>query len=308
MEKMENLIIIGAGVSGWTAAIYAARAELKPVMFTGLEEGGQLMLTTEVENFPGFPEGILGPKLMQDMKKQAEKFGTKIIQKSVTGFKKIKGGYEVEVGKEKYFAKSIILSTGASARWLGLANEKEFQGRGLHTCATCDGFFYKNKEILVVGGGDSAMEEATFLTKFAKKVTVVHRKDELKASKIMQEKAKKNPKIEFMFNSEIVELLGEPPLKKVKIKNNKTGKTQVYETDGVFLAIGHIPNVKIFGSLVKLDDFGFIKTDERRRTNLPGVFAAGDVQDHIYKQAITAAGTGCQAALEAEKFLAEMGN
>jgi len=300
---MEKLIIIGAGVSGWTSAIYAARANLEPVLFTGLEEGGQLMLTTLVENFPGFPEGILGPELMQNMKKQAEKFGAKVIQKNVTGFKKIDRGYELEVGKEKYQAKSIIISTGASARWLGLPNEKDFQGRGMHTCATCDGFFYKDKEIFVVGGGDSAMEEATFLTKFAKKVTIVYRKDELRASKIMVEKAKKNPKIEFMFNSEIVELLGEPPLKKVKIKDTKTGETKEVSTDGVFLAIGHIPNVKIFRDLIELDKFGFVKTDERRHTNLPGVFAAGDVQDHIYKQAITAAGTGCQAALEAEKYL-----
>ncbi len=305
---MENLIIIGAGVSGWTAAIYAGRAELKPLMFTGVEEGGQLMLTTTVENFPGFPDGVLGPKLMQDMKKQAEKFGVKIIQNEVTDFKKIKGGYELTAGKEKYQAKSIIISTGASARWLGLANEKNFQGRGLHTCATCDGFFYKDKEIYVVGGGDSAMEEATFLTKFAKKVTVVHRREELKASKIMQEKAKANPKIEFMWNSEIVELVGEPPLKSVKIKNIKTGKITEHKIDGVFLAIGHVPNVKLFNGQVELDEFGFVKTDERRRTNLPGVFAAGDVQDHIYKQAITAAGTGCQAAIEAEKFLSEAGN
>lgn len=305
---MENLIIIGAGVSGWTAAIYAGRAELKPLMFTGLEEGGQLMLTTTVENFPGFPEGILGPTLMQNMKKQAEKFGVRVVQKSVTALNKIEGGYEVIVGEEKFQTKSIIISTGASARWLGLPNEKDFQGRGMHTCATCDGFFYKDKEILVVGGGDSAMEEAIFLTKFAKKVTIVHRREELKASKIMQEKAKKNPKIEFMFDSEIVELLGEPPLKKVKIKNTKTGETREFSTDGVFLAIGHVPNVKIFGDLVELDKFGFIKTDERRRTNLPGVFAAGDVQDHIYKQAVTAAGTGCQAALEAERYLRELEN
>jgi len=304
--EMENLIIIGAGVSGWTAAIYAGRAEIKPLMFTGLEEGGQLMLTTNVENFPGFPEGILGPTLMQNMKKQAEKFGVRVVQKSVTALNKIDGGYEVIVGKEKFQAKSIIISTGASARWLGLPNEKDFQGRGMHTCATCDGFFYKDKEILVIGGGDSAMEEAIFLTKFAKKVTIVHRREELKASKIMQEKAKKNPKIEFMFDSKIVELLGEPPLKKVKIENTKTGETREVSTDGVFLAIGHIPNVEIFGNLVELDKFGFIKTDERRHTNLPGVFAAGDVQDHIYKQAVTAAGTGCQAALEAEKYLAEL--
>ena len=302
MEKQE-LIIIGAGVSGWTAAIYAGRADLKPLLFTGTELGGQLMLTTEVENFPGFPDGIMGPKLMQNMKEQAEKFGTIVIQKPVTGFEKVEGGYEVIVGEEKYFAKSIIVSTGASARWLGLPNEKEFQGRGLHTCATCDGFFYKDKEIFVVGGGDSALEEATFLTKFAKKVTLVHRRDSLRGSKIMQEKAKNNSKIEFMWDSEIVELMGEPPLKTVKIKNTKTGEITEKNIDGVFLAIGHIPNVGIFDGKIELDEFGFIKTNDRRHTNLSGVFAAGDVQDHVFKQAITAAGSGCQAAMEAEKYL-----
>ncbi|PJE81567.1 thioredoxin-disulfide reductase [Candidatus Pacearchaeota archaeon CG10_big_fil_rev_8_21_14_0_10_32_42] len=303
---MEKLIIIGAGVAGWTAAIYAGRANLNPLIFTGIEEGGQLMLTTEVENFPGFSEGINGPELMVQLKKQAEKFGTKVIQKNVTGFKKIKNGYEVLVGKERYSAKTIIISTGASARWLGLENEKNFQGRGLHTCATCDGFFYKGKEILVVGGGDSAMEESNFLTKFAKKVTIVYRKENFRASKIMQEKVKKNSKIEIMFNSEIVNFLGEPPLKKVIIKNNKTGEEKEYDTDGVFLAVGHIPNTKIFEDLIDLDGQGFVKTDGRTRTNLPGVFAAGDVQDPIYKQAITAAGTGAQAAIEAERYYDEI--
>lgn len=302
MEK-ENLIIIGAGVSGWTAAIYAGRANLKPIVFSGPEEGGQLTLTTLIENFPGFPEGIMGPQLMQNMKKQAEKFGATTIQKVVTGFEKLEKGYKIIAGKDEYFAKSIIISTGASARWLGLPNEKEFQGRGLHTCATCDGFFYKDKQIFIVGGGDSAIEEATFLTKFAKKVTIVHRRDELKASKIMQEKARANPKIDFMWNSEIVELVGKPPLKSVKIKNTKTNEITEHDVDGVFLAIGHIPNVKMFNNQVELDKFGFIKTDMRYHTNLPGVFAAGDVQDHIYKQAITAAGTGCSAAIEAEKYL-----
>ncbi len=303
---MEKLIIIGAGVSGWTAAIYAARAELEPLIFTGAEEGGQLMLTTTVENFPGFPDGIMGPELVQNMKKQAEKFGARVIEKSVTGFKKSKGGYEISVGKEKYTSPVVIISTGASARWLGIPNEKKFQGRGLHTCATCDGFFYKGKEIFVVGGGDSACEEANFLTKFAKKVTIVHRRDELKASKIMQEKVKSNSKIGFMWNSEIAGIVGEPPLKEVIIKNTQTGETSNHKIDGVFLAIGHVPNVDIFNGLIELDQFGFVKTDERRRTNLSGVFAAGDVQDHIYKQAITAAGTGCQAALEAEKYYQEL--
>ncbi|NCN52096.1 thioredoxin-disulfide reductase [archaeon] len=303
---MEKVIIIGAGVSGWTAAIYAARANLEPIIFTGLEEGGQLMLTTEVENFPGFPEGIMGPALMQNLKKQAEKFGTRVFQKSVTEFKKLKNGYEVTVGKEKYTSKIIIVSTGASARWLGLPGEKEFQGRGLHTCATCDGFFYKDKEIMVVGGGDSACEEANFLTKFAKKVTIVHRRDKLRASKIMRERVEKNPKVDFLWNSEIVELLGEPPLKKVKIKDTQTGEIKEYSPDGIFLAIGHIPNTKIFEGVLDLDEHGFVKTDRRLKTNLSGVYAAGDVQDTVYKQAITAAGTGCAAALEAEKYWEEI--
>ena len=303
---MEKLIIIGGGVSGWTAAIYAARANLEPLIFTGLEIGGQLMLTTEVENFPGFPEGIKGPELMQNLKKQAEKFGARVVPKNVTGFKKIKEGYEVLVGKEKFSSKIVIISTGASARWLGIPGEKKYQGRGLHTCATCDGFFYKNKEILVVGGGDSACEEANFLTKFAKKVTIVHRKDNLRASKIMRERVEKNPKIEFMWDSEIVEFKGEKSVEKVLIKNLKTGEKKELKIDGIFLAIGHIPNTKIFEGLVNLDEHGFIITNERRKTNLLGVFAAGDVQDTIYKQAITAAGTGCQAALEAEKYYEEI--
>ncbi len=305
---MEKLIIIGSGVSGWTAAIYAARAELEPLIFTGSEEGGQLMLTTVVENFPGFPEGVMGPELMQNMKKQAEKFGARIIEEIVTGFRKIKEGYEVSVGREVYKSSMVIISTGASARWLGIPGEKNFQGRGLHTCATCDGFFYKGKEIFVVGGGDSACEEANFLTKFAKKVTIIHRRDELKASKIMQEKVMANPKIDFMWNSEIVGIPGGPPLKSVMVKNTKTGEISERKIDGVFLAIGHVPNIGIFNGLVELDEFGFIKTDGRRRTSLPGVFAAGDVQDHIYKQAITAAGAGCQAALEAEKYHQELGH
>ncbi len=299
---MEKVIIIGAGVAGWTAAIYAARAGLEPLLFTGIEEGGQLMLTTKVENFPGFPEGIEGPQLMNNLKKQAEKFGTKVVSKSVTGFGKKGDVYEVSTEGEIFFSPIVIIATGASARWLGLPNEKTFQGRGLHTCATCDGFFYKDKEIMIVGGGDAALEEAIFLTKFAKKVIIVHRRDNFRASKIMAKRVEENPKIEILWNSEIVELKGEPPLKDITIKNTLTGKLEDYKIDGVFLSIGHIPNTKIFKGLVDLDEQGFIKTDERRKTNLSGVFAAGDVQDPIYKQAITAAGTGCQAALEAEKY------
>jgi len=301
---MEKMIIVGGGVAGWTAAIYAARANLEPLVITGNEEGGQLMLTTEIENFPGFLG--TGPELMANLKKQAQKFGAKVIQKNVSEFERKGKVYELAAGKEKYASPTVIIATGASARWLGLAGEEKFQGRGLHTCATCDGFFYKEKEIFVVGGGDSAMEEANFLTKFAKKVTIVHRREKFRASKIMLERAKKNSKIEFMTNSEIIELGGDAPLTKVRIKNNKTGEEKNYKIDGVFLAIGHIPNTKIFEGKVDLNKNGFVKTDRNRKTNLPGVFAAGDVQDPIYKQAITAAGTGCEAMLEAEKYYEEV--
>ena len=300
---MEELIILGSGPAGWTAAIYAGRANLNPIVITGREQGGQLTLTTVVENFPGFPEGVDGPKLMVDMQKQAEKFGARTVMEKATGFKPIEGGYEITCTKETYQTKSVIIATGASARWLG--NEGNFKGQGVHTCATCDGFFYKDKEIIVVGGGDSAMEEATFLTKFASKVTMLNRTEDFKASKIMLKKAQDNPKIEILLNKEIKSFNGDKKLESVTIHDNKTNEDSDMEIAGVFLAIGHIPNTDFVEGVLDLDDYGYLEIDENLRTKLPGVFGAGDVHDKLYRQAITAAGKGCQAALEAERYLEE---
>lgn len=300
---MENVVIIGGGVTGHSAAIYLSRANLKPLVIEGVKAGGQLMLTTDVENFPGFPDGIKGPELVQAMKKQAEKFGARYKTADAKGFRKIKDGFEIDLGDEKIQAKSVIIATGADAKWLGLADEDKYKGMGIHSCATCDGFFYQGKEVFMVGGGDSALEEAMFLTKFVKKITIIHRRDELRASKIMQDKAKKNPKIEFMWDSVIEKYVGDKKLTGVIIKNVKTGETKEHKIDGVFLAIGHIPNTKIFKGIIDMDELGYIKTDKRLHTNVPGVFAAGDCQDTIYRQAITASGTGAQAALEAEKYV-----
>lgn len=306
---MENVIILGNGIAGATAAIYTARASLKPVVYAGPEDGGQLTLTTEVENFPGFPEGIQGPELVANGKKQAEKFGavfktgiaTKFEQKEKDG----KKYYELTFnGKDVVETKTLIIATGASARWLGIPSEEKLKGRGVSTCATCDGFFYKGKEVLVIGGGDSAMEEANFLTKFATKVTVVHRRDELRASKIMQDKFFKNEKTDIIWNNIVDEILGdEKGVTGVKLKNTKTDEITEVKCDGVFLALGHIPNTRIFKGHLELDEKGYLKTDRFMNTNLPGVFAAGDVQDIKYRQAITAAGSGCQAAIEVEKYI-----
>lgn len=304
---MENVIILGTGIAGATAAIYTARANLKPIVYTGLEDGGQLTLTTEVENFPGFPDGIGGPELTANAKKQAEKFGAVFKFGLATKFEKKESYFEVTIdNKEVIQTKSLIIATGASARWLGIPSEEKFKGKGVSTCATCDGFFYKEKEILVVGGGDSAMEESIFLTKFAKKVTIVHRRDELRASKIMQDKAKNNPKIFFEWNKEIHEILGdEKGVSKAKLKDTKTNEISEIKCDGIFLALGHIPNTNIFKGTLDMDELGYLKTNRFMNTNIKGVFAAGDVQDVKYRQAITAAGTGCQAAMEAEKYLAK---
>lgn len=303
---MEKLVILGTGIAGCTAAIYAARAGLSPVVISGMEEGGQLTLTTKIENFPGFPEGILGPELMERCKKQAERFGAQVQTDAAMAFKKLKKGFELTLmSGKKIQTKTLIIATGASARWLGLPSEEKYKGRGVTVCATCDGALFKGKEVVVIGGGDSAMEEALFLTKFATKVTIIHRRDTLRASKIMQERAKKNPKINFIFTSQVKEILGDGKLVKgVKLNNTQTGKERELNCAGVFLAIGHIPNTKIFAGKLNLDEKDYLKTDHFTHTSLPGVFAAGDVQDFRYRQAIVAAGSGCMAAMEAEKYLA----
>jgi len=309
MSEIHNVIIIGSGPAGFTAALYASRANLKPLLFEGLvkggQPGGQLMLTTDVENYPGFPEGILGPELMELFRKQAARFGTQLFQQDVTEVDFSKRPFKVVADGKAYLAKTIIISTGASANWLGLASEKALQGFGVSACATCDGFFFKGKEVIVVGGGDSAVEEATFLTKFATKVTVVHRRDALRASKIMQQRALDNKKIDFIWNSTITDIR-DPAQKKVTavvLKNLLTGATAEKKCDGVFMAIGHTPNTEIFKGKIELDLKGYAKVHDGTLTNVPGVFAAGDVQDFKYRQAVTAAGTGCMAALDAEKFL-----
>lgn len=304
---MRNVIIVGSGPAGWTAAVYAARAELKPIVFEGNEPGGQLMTTTEVENFPGFQKGILGPELMAEMRAQAARFETEIISKHVDSIKQIEGGFEVVAGGESYQSKTVILSTGATARRIGLESEKALYGKGVSACATCDGFFFRGKKVIVVGGGDSAMEEASFLTRFAEEVHIVHRRDSFKASKIMQERALNNPKIKVIWNSEVIEILGveQEMVSGVKLKNTQTGEVSEMAIDGVFAAIGHEPNVKLVDGLVDLDENRYVKTvPGTSLTNIPGLFACGDVQDSRYRQAVTAAGSGCMAALDAEKYLA----
>ena len=300
-----NVIIIGSGPSGYTAALYAARADLNPLLFEGSQPGGQLTITTDVENFPGFPDGIMGPELMEKFKKQAERFGTQMKPETITSIKVIEGGFKLTSSKETYEFKSVIISSGASAKWLGVKGEKELQGHGVSACATCDGFFFKEKEVVVVGGGDSAMEEALFLTKFAKKVYVVHRRDAFRASKIMQDRVLKNEKIEVLWNSEVTEINGNGKVESVKLKSKVGGSVDSLKIDGVFMAIGHTPNVDFLNGLVDLDDKGYIKTgySTDTSTSIPGLFAAGDVADSIYRQAVTAAGTGCQAAMDAERWL-----
>ncbi|RME52128.1 thioredoxin-disulfide reductase [Candidatus Woesearchaeota archaeon] len=301
---VHNLIIVGGGIAGWTAAIYSARGNLHPLVFSGMAEGGQLMLTNEVENFPGFPEGILGPELVMRAKQQAERFGAKVVVKQVDKVEKGEGVFLLRSGEEAFAAKAVIIATGASARWLGVPGEEEYKGSGVTVCATCDGAFFKDKDVFVVGGGDSACEEAHFLTKFARTVTIVHRRDALRASKIMQKRVLSHPKISVMWNSVIVEVLGDG--KKVtgaKIQDTKTGEVREHKIDGIFLAIGHVPNTKLVEGLCDLDEHGFLQTDRFSHTSVPGIFGAGDVQDPRFKQAITAAGSGCMAAMEAEKFL-----
>ncbi|AVP87435.1 thioredoxin reductase [Candidatus Phycorickettsia trachydisci] len=308
---IHKVLIIGSGPAGCTAAIYAARANLEPTMICGFEAGGQLTTTTDVENFPGFEDPVQGPILMQKMMEQSKKVGTRIIHDEVIKVDFDKKPFSVYTAKEEYLAHSIIIATGASAKWLGLESEQEFRGFGVSACATCDGFFFKNKHVLVVGGGNSAVEEALYLTHHASKVTLIHRRDSLRAEKILQDRLFKNPKIDVIWNSELAEVLGtKEPIKSVigaKIKNTQTNQIMQLDIDGIFIAIGHKPNTDLFKDFLEIDSAGYIKTKPGTvSTNIEGVFAAGDVQDKIYRQAVTAAGTGCMAALDAERYLSNL--
>jgi thioredoxin reductase (NADPH) len=305
-KNLYNTIIIGSGPAGLTAALYAARAELKPLVLAGLKPGGQLMDTTEVENYPGFVNGILGPELMDNMTKQAERFGADIKQENVESADFGKQPFLIKTDKAEYQTKTVILATGADANWLNLPSEQKLRGKGVSACATCDGFFFKGKDLVVAGGGDSAMEEATFLTKFASSVTIVHRRPEFRASKIMLKRAQDNSKIKFVTDATIIEVLGENSVEGLKIKDNKSGQETVLPVQGLFVAIGHTPAAKIFAQAgIETDQKGYVVVKNNTRTNIDGVFVAGDVQDHRYRQAVSAAGMGCMAALDVEKYLAE---
>lgn len=307
-EKIEKVIIIGSGPAGYTAGIYSSRALLEPLMFEGEEAGGQLMITSEVENYPGFPGSVTGPALMDDLRKQAERFGTRFVRRNVTKVDISAKPFKVWDGDQLHLAHTILICTGASAKYLGLPSEKAFYNKGVSACATCDGAFFRNMDVAVVGGGDTAMEEANFLTRFAKKVYVVHRRDSFRASKIMAEKTMNNPKIEVLWNTGVEEIIGDKFVTGVKIKNLRTNDIRLLDVQGFFLAIGHKPNTELFKGVLELDETGYIKTKPHSSyTSVPGVFAAGDVQDHIYRQAITAAGSGCMAAIDAERWLEKAG-
>jgi thioredoxin reductase (NADPH) len=310
--KTRRVVIVGSGPAGYTAAIYAARAELAPLVIAGSGTnprigipGGQLMLTTDVENYPGFPEGVTGPEMMELFRRQAERFGAEVVYEDATAVDLSKRPFRVEMGERSVLAEALIIATGAAAKWLGLDSEKRLTNRGVSACATCDGALYRGREIAVVGGGDTAVEEALFLTRFATRVTVIHRRDALRASKIMQERAFKNEKITFLWNSEVIEVLGDAGVTGIRIRNTKTGAESEMATGALFVAIGHVPNSELFQGQLRTDEQGYILVENGTRTSVEGVYACGDVMDKVYRQAITAAGTGCMASIDAERFLAE---
>jgi thioredoxin reductase (NADPH) len=306
-QNLRELIIVGGGPAGYTAALYAARADLEPLVIEGFAWGGQLMITSDVENYPGYADGIMGPEMMSDFRRQAERFGAEFITDDVTKVDLSEQPFRIYVGDDEYTARSVIIATGASARWLGIETEEQHKGRGVSACATCDAAFFREKNVYVVGGGDSAFEEAIFLTKFASNVHLVHRRDEFRASKIMVDRARANDRLDFVLNAEVVEILGDTKVEGLRLRSTETGETWDVDADGLFVAIGHDPNTALFRDQLDSDPNGYLVTKAgTTETNIPGVFAAGDVQDHVYRQAVTAAGSGCMAALDAERFLASL--
>jgi thioredoxin reductase (NADPH) len=306
-QNVRELIVVGGGPAGYTAALYAARADLEPLVIEGFAWGGQLMITSDVENYPGYADGIMGPEMMSDFRRQAERFGAEFVTDDVTKVDLSEQPFRVWVGDDEYTARSVIVATGASARWLGIESEEQHKGRGVSACATCDAAFFREKNVYVVGGGDSAFEEALFLTKFASQVHLVHRRDEFRASKIMVDRARANDRLDFVLSAEVVEILGEAKVEGLRLRSTETGETWEVDADGLFVAIGHDPNTALFRDQLDSDAAGYLLTRPgTTETNIPGVFAAGDVQDHVYRQAVTAAGSGCMAALDAERFLASL--